>query len=72
MAFDYKALAEKIVKKLQSDPALVASFTKDPAAAVKKLIKEELTGDQLQRVVKAVTAKLSADKAGDLLKGLLK
>lgn len=72
MAIDLKSIANELIKIIQKDPSLITSFTKDPVKTVKKLITENLNSEQLETVVKQVAAKITADKAGDLLKGLLK
>ncbi|MEA5051781.1 MAG: hypothetical protein VB021_09985 [Oscillospiraceae bacterium] len=72
MAVDLKSIASKLVQKIQKDPSLITSFTKDPLKTVKKLVTEELSADELQTVVKTVASKITADKAGDLLKSILK
>ena len=68
---DIKAKISELVDKLKADPNLAAKFQKDPAATVKELIGVDLPGDQLEKLVDGVRAKLSADKLGGALGGLL-
>ncbi|MEA4911719.1 MAG: hypothetical protein VB092_03770 [Oscillospiraceae bacterium] len=72
MSVDLKSIANELIKIIQKDPTLITSFTKDPMKTVKKLVTEKLSSDQLETVVTQVASKITADKAGDLLKGLLK
>ena len=70
MNIDIKEIIEKVVDKVKDDPALLAKFKKDPIAVVEKLTGIDLPNDQLEKVADLVMAKVTADKAGDLLEGL--
>ena len=68
---DIKAKITELVDKLKADSNLAAKFQKDPAATVKSLIGVDLPTDQLEKIVDGVKAKLSVDKLGGALGGLL-
>lgn len=65
-----KKKAEELVKKIQSDPALLKKFKENPIKVVEDLIGIDLPDDQIKQVVELVKAKLDLDKVGDLLGGL--
>ena len=67
---DIKKTIEDIVEKLKSDEGLKIQFLSDPAAALEKLTGIDLPDDQIDKVITAVKAKLTADNIGDALKGL--
>ena len=71
---DIKAKIDEIVKNIKSDKDLQKQFTKDPVSAIENLIGIDLPNDQIEKVVDAVKAKLTADeikdKAGDIGKKL--
>lgn len=68
---DIKAKIAELVDKLKADSGLVEKFQKDPVATVKELTGLDLPGDQLEKIVDGVKAKLSVDKLGGALGGLL-
>ena len=70
MNIDIKEIIEKVVDKVKDDPTLLAKFKKEPIAVVEKLVGIDLPNDQLEKVADLVMAKVTADKAGDLLEGL--
>ncbi len=67
---DIKKAIEDIVAKLKGDEALKKQFLSDPAGALEKLTGIDIPTDQLESVVAAVKAKLTADNLGDAVKGL--
>ena len=69
---DIQKSIQEIVEKITKDDSLMSSFKKDPMAAIKKLIKEEMPEDLLEKIVEGVKAKISLDKAGDLLGSMKK
>ena len=69
---DIKAEITKIVDKIKNDDDLLAKFKKDPVKAVEGLLGVDLPDDIIEKVVEGVKAKISLDKAGDLLNGLKK
>ena len=73
--FDIKDIfdaIEDIVEKISKDKDLKATFEKNPAKAIEKVIGIDLPDDKVNDVVDAVKAKLTLDVVGDLLGGLLK
>ena len=72
MAFDLKAKIEEITEKIKSDKELQAQFKTEPVKAVEKLLNVDLPDDMIEKVVAGVKAKMTADKAGDLLGGIKK
>lgn len=69
---DIKAEILKIVDKIKDDENLLEKFKKDPVKAVESIIGVDLPDDIMEKVVDGVKAKISLDKAGDLLGGLKK
>ena len=61
---------EDIVEEIMKDKNLLAKFEKDPVSVIEKLIGIDLPNDQVEKVVKAVKAKMGAEKLGDALGGL--
>lgn len=72
MSIDIKAKVEELAAKLQKDPALLQSFQKDPAKALKTLAGMDLPEDQLQPLVAGLKAKLAASDLSGKLDGLKK
>lgn len=68
---DIKAKITELVEKVQKDPNLAAKFQKDPVATVEGLLGVDLPDEQIKSIVDGIKAKISLDKAGDLLGGLL-
>ena len=64
---DIKNEMEKIVKKLLSDKDLMKKFEKNPAKVIEEYIGFDLPEDQVNALIKAIQAKLTADKVGDAL-----
>lgn len=61
---------DEIVEKIKSDKNIAAKFQKDPISTVEELLGIDLPNDQLEKLVDAIKAKVSLDKAGDALSGL--
>lgn len=72
MAFDLKGKIEEIANKIKTDKELQAQFKTEPIKAVESLLGVDLPDDMVEKVVSGVKAKLTADKAGDMLGGLKK
>ena len=68
--FDLKSKIEEAVKKLQSDPALLQKFQKDPIKAIETLFGVDLPDEQLKPLVAGIQAKLAARDIGSKLEGL--
>ena len=69
---DIKAEITKIVDKIKNDDDLLAKFKKDPIKAVEGLLGVDLPDDIIEKVVEGVKAKITLDKAGDILGGIKK
>ena len=67
---DIKAKIEELVEKIKNDKTLLKDFQENPGKAVEKLIGIDLPEEQINVVVNGIKAKLTADKAADLLGGL--
>ena len=66
-----KEKVDKIVKKVQSDPTILANFQKNPVKVVESIIGVDLPDDQINSIIDAVKAKISIDDIGNSIKGLL-
>ena len=64
---DIKAKIEEIVKKLQSDKTLLASFQSEP---VEKLLDINLPDEMIEKVVEGVKAKIKVDDVKGILDGV--
>ena len=64
---DIKNEIEKIVKKLLSYKDLMEKFEKNPAKVIEEYVGMELPEDQVNALVDAIKAKITADKVGDAL-----
>lgn len=67
---DIKAKIEELVEKIMKDEDLRKGFKTNPGATIEKLIGIDLPEDQINALVDGVKAKLTFDKAADLLGGL--
>lgn len=70
---DIKAMVEKAVDKIKSDPDLMNKFKDDPVKALESILGVDLPDDLLDKVATAVKGKISLDSTSDLvgkLKGL--
>ena len=61
----------ELVEKIQNDKTLVAKFQKNPVATVESLLGIDLPDDQIEKIVEGVKAKISVDKLGGILGGIL-
>ena len=64
---DIKAKIEEIVNKIKSDKTFADKFKSDPIKAVESVLGVDLPDDKIKSLIDGVKAKLTADKAGDLL-----
>lgn len=69
---DIKAEINKIVDKIKNDEDLLKKFKNDPIKAVEGLLGIDLPDEMIEKIVDGVKAKITLDKAGDLLGGLKK
>ena len=67
---DIKNKVEELVVEIQKNPKLLAHFKENPVPVIEKLVGMDLPDDQIMKLADMVKAKISLDKAGDLLKGL--
>ncbi|MDD2374714.1 MAG: hypothetical protein PHQ55_05905 [Eubacteriales bacterium] len=69
---DFKEKINEIVEKIKSDKDFAAKFKDDPVKAIESVSGLDLPDDMINKAVDAVKAKLTADKAGDMLGGIKK
>ena len=67
---DIKKKVEELVAEIQKNPKLLSEFKENPVPVIEKLVGMDLPDDQIMKIADLVKAKISMDKAGDLLKGL--
>lgn len=63
---------KETVEKITKDENLMKEFKSDPIKAVEKVIGKDLPDDAVEKIIDGVKAKMSADKAGDLLGSIKK
>ncbi len=69
---DIKKKIEELVERIKTDKALQAQFKADPAKAVESLLGVKIPGEQVEKLVEGISAKLKLDKLGSALGGLFK
>ena len=69
---DIKAKVQELVEKIQKDPKMLAEFKENPVKVVETLLGVDLPDDVVNKVVDGVKAKITLDKAGDVLGALKK
>ncbi len=69
---DFKEKIEEIVEKVTKDEALVSSFKEDPIKTVEKVAGVDLPDDVVDKIVDAIKAKVSVDKAANLFGSIKK
>lgn len=69
---DVKTQITTAVEKISKDQALQEQFKKDPVKAVEQVLGVDLPDDVLNNVVDGVKAKLSFDKASDIVGSIKK
>ncbi|WP_195574747.1 hypothetical protein [Paenibacillus sp. 1001270B_150601_E10] len=69
---DIKAKIEEIVAKIKADKDFSSRFMSDPVSAIESAIGIDLPNDQINALIDGVKAKLTVDKAGDMLGSLKK
>ena len=67
---DLKEKIEQAAKKLMSDKTLMAKFEKNPASVIEQLIGIDLPDQQINQIIEGIKARISLDKAGELLGGI--
>ena len=66
-----KEKVDEIVKKVQSDPKMLANFQKNPVKVVESIIGVDLPDDQINSIIDMVKAKININDIGNSIKGLL-
>ncbi len=69
---DIKAKVNEIVTKVKNDKDFSAKFMSNPVAAIESIIGIDLPDDQINALIDGVKAKITLDKAGDVLGSLKK
>ena len=69
---DIKAKIQELVEKIKDDPAMLAQFKTEPVKVVEKLLGMDLPDDVVNKIVEGVKAKITLDRAGDVLGSLKK
>ncbi len=69
---DIQAKIKELADKVKNDDSIKELFLKDPIKAVEKVLGVDLPDDVINKVIDGVKAKISLDKAGDLLGGIKK
>ena len=67
---DLMKKVEELVKKITGDKELRAKFDKNPAAVIEQLVGVDLPDAQVNQLVDAIRAKITAESVGNLLGGL--
>lgn len=65
-----KEKIEELVKKITSDKTLRSKFEKNPVSVIEELVGIDLPNEQIEQLIDGIKAKLTLDKAGDVLGGL--
>jgi uncharacterized protein YpuA (DUF1002 family) len=69
---DIKEQITSAVEKITKDEKLQEQFKKDPVKTVEQVLGVELPDDTINKIVDGVKAKISVDKASDMLGSLKK
>ena len=69
---DIKAKVQELVEKIQKDPKMLNDFKENPVKVVETLLGVDLPDDMVEKIVEGVKAKITLDKAGDVLGALKK
>ncbi len=67
---DIKEKIEQVAKKLLSDKNLMQKFEKNPVKVIEELIGVDLPDDLVNQLIEGIKAKITVDKAKDVLEGL--
>ena len=67
---DIKEKIEQVAKKLLSDKNLMQKFEKNPVKVIEELIGVDLPDDLINQLIEGIKAKITVDKAKDVLEGL--
>lgn len=69
---DIKAKIDEIVTKVKNDKDFSSKFMSDPVSAIESVIGIDLPNDQINALIDGVKAKVTLDKAGDMLGSIKK
>ena len=69
---DIKAKIDEIVTKVKNDKDSSSKFMSDPVSAIESVIGIDLPNDQINTLIDGVKAKITLDKAGDMLGSIKK
>jgi uncharacterized protein YpuA (DUF1002 family) len=69
---DIKAKIEEIVDEIQRNPNFAKDFKDEPVKAIESVVGMDLPDDQIESIIQAVKAKISADKAEGVLGSIKK
>ncbi|MNW56262.1 hypothetical protein D3C74_339700 [compost metagenome] len=69
---DIKAKIDEIVTKVKNDKDFSSKFMSDPVSSIESVIGIDLPNDQINALIDGVKAKISLDKAGDMLGSIKK
>jgi uncharacterized protein YpuA (DUF1002 family) len=72
MNMDIKEQITSAVEKITKDEKLQEQFKKDPVKTVEQVLGVELPDDAINKIVDGVKAKVSVDKASDMLGSIKK
>ena len=64
---DIKSKIEEIVSKVQNNKDFADDFKSNPVKAIESIVGINLPDDQINALIDGVKAKLTMDKAGDVL-----
>jgi tRNA(Ile2) C34 agmatinyltransferase TiaS len=67
---DIKEKIEQVAKKLLSDKNLMQKFEKNPVKVIEELIGVDLPDDLVNQLIEGIKARITVDKAKDVLEGL--
>lgn len=65
-----KEKIEEITEKIKADDNLLENFKKDPVKTLEKLLDIDLPDEAIEKLIDGIKAKITLDKASDLLGGL--
>lgn len=69
---DIKAKIEELAEKIMKDTKLRKQFKTEPIKAIEELVGVDLPDEMMEKIVKGVQAKISADQVSDALGKLKK
>ena len=72
MSMDIKEQITKAVEKITKDKDMQEQFKKEPVKTVEQVLGVDLPDDMLEKVVEGVKAKVSLDKASDVMGSIKK